>query len=439
MTSVTELTVQQPTAPPTLERAGLSQDLVLQLALKLLHFSGELAGTDLARRLGLTFSAIEPAIETLISQRLVEIRVGTLLGRSTYRYRITDNGRVRASLYLKNNHYVGFAPVPLEQYRQYVMQFAVCKPARASREEVREAFSHLVLSDRVLDQLGAAINAGHSMFVYGHPGNGKTAISQAIRCLLGGEIAVPHALEVEGNIIKVFDPVTHEPVQSDMSDVITLNGATQPDRRWVICKRPMVMAGGELTIDALELSYNGHTGVYSAPIQARANGGVLVIDDFGRQPCSPRDLLNRWIVPLESGVDFLALKTGQKFALPFMALVVFATNIRPAELVDEAFLRRIRYKIFAESPTLTGFMRIFERVCAERGVPFDRTAVEHMLLNYYRPRMVELRACQPRDLVEGVLALADYGGVPRQLSPQLLREVCASYFVDDHELPATYA
>jgi predicted ATPase with chaperone activity len=440
MTSTTtERTLQQPTAPTTLERAGLSLDLVIQLALKLLHLNGELAGIELADRLGLNFSAIEPAIETLISQRLVEIRVGTMLGRSTYRYRITDNGRVRAALFLKSSHYVGVAPVPLEQYRQYVAQFAECRPARASREQVREAFSHLVLSDRVLDQLGAALNGGHSMFVYGHPGNGKTAISQAIRCLVQGEIAVPHALEVEGNIIQVFDPVNHEPVQREKSQVITLDGGSQQDRRWVICKRPMVMAGGELTIDELELGYNVRTGVYSAPIQARANGGVLVIDDFGRQPCSPRELLNRWIVPLESGADFLTLKTGQKFALPFLALVVFATNIKPAELVDEAFLRRIRYKVFAESPSLTGFLRIFERVCAERGVPFDQTAVEHMLQTYYKPRMVELRACQPRDLVEGVLALADYGGVPRELSAQLLKDACATYFVQDRELPPSYA
>ncbi|MGH9370650.1 MAG: ATP-binding protein, partial [Vicinamibacterales bacterium] len=317
-TAAIELTLQQPTAPATLDRSGLSLDLVVQLALKSLHFSGDLAGTELAHRLGLTFSVIEPAIETLISQRQVEIGGGDLLGRSTYRYRITDSGRIRAALFLESSHYVGFAPVPLERYRQYVLQFAESTPVRASREEVREALAHLVLSDRVLDQLGPAINAGHSMFLYGLPGNGKTVISQAIQRLVQGEIAVPHALEVEGSIIRVFDPVNHEPVQREMSDAIVLDGATQPDRRWVICKRPMVMVGGELTMEALDLSYDGRTGFYSAPIQTRANGGVLVIDDFGRQRCSARDLLNRWIVPLESRVDFLTLNTGQKFELPFM-------------------------------------------------------------------------------------------------------------------------
>ena len=199
------------------------------------------------------------------------------------------------------------------------------------------------------------------------------------------------------------------------------------------------MVGGELTLESLELSFNATAGFYGAPVQTLANGGVLVIDDFGRQSCAPRDLLNRWIVPLESRVDFLTLQTGQKFELPFMALVVFATNIKPADLVDEAFLRRIHYKIFAESPTVPEFMQIFRNVCEERDVPFERETVEHMLQTYYRPRKVQLRGCQPRDLVEQVLSLADYLGEPRVLTPALLDAACASYFVDDQELPASYA
>jgi SpoVK/Ycf46/Vps4 family AAA+-type ATPase len=305
---------------------------------------------------------------------------------------------------------------------------------------VRRAFSHLVIGERVLDQLGPAINAGHSMFVYGPPGNGKTVISQAIRKLLEGEIAIPHALEVEGNIIRMFDPVNHEPVTTEeRADALGLEKGSQIDQRWVICRRPMVMVGGELTLESLELSYNPDSGFYGAPVQTIANGGVLVIDDFGRQACSPRDLLNRWIVPLESRVDFLTLHSGQKFELPFMALVVFATNIKPADLVDEAFLRRIHYKIFAESPTLPEFLQIFENVCEEREVPFAREAVEHMLQNYYRPRKVQLRGCQPRDLLEQVVSLAEYLGQPRALTPELLDAACAGYFVDDRELPASYA
>ena len=209
-----------------------------------------------------------------------------------------------------------------------------------TREAVRRAFSHLVLPQRVLDQLGPAINAGHSLFVYGPPGNGKTVISQAIRNLLLGEIAIPHALEVEGSIIRVFDPVAHEELPADDHDRLGLENSTDFDERWVRCRRPLVLVGGELTLDQLDVRYSPTLGFYRAPIQTVANGGVLVIDDFGRQACAPRDLLNRWIVPLETHTDFLTLQTGQKIELPFMAMVVFATNIRPADLVDEDELLR---------------------------------------------------------------------------------------------------
>jgi predicted ATPase with chaperone activity len=437
MPTLAETRVEHPQAPITLEDAGLRSDLVMQLALKALHFSGELTGTDLARGLGLNFSVIEPVIEALVAQRHCEIAGGSMIGRSSYRFRITDSGRTRAALFLESNHYVGYAPVPLDQYCRYMHGVRRAMLDRATRDQVRAAFAHLVINDRVLDQLGPAINAGHSMFVYGPPGNGKTVISQAIRKLLAGTLAIPHALEVEGSIIRVFDPVNHEPVDAAPEE----NGFDigQPlDSRWVVCKRPMVMVGGELTLSSLELSYNPTSGFYGAPVQTLANGGVLVIDDFGRQSCSPRDLLNRWIVPLESRVDFLTLQSGQKFELPFMALVAFATNIKPAELVDEAFLRRIHYKIFAESPTVAEFISIFEKVCAERDVPFDRSAVEHLLQNYYRPRKVQLRGCQPRDLVEQIVSLADYLDRPRRLEQDLLEAACASYFVDDREPPPSY-
>jgi len=200
----------------------------------------------------------------------------------------------------------------------------------------------------------------------------------------------------------------------------------------------MVMVGGELTLDALELGYSPSAGFYRAPVQAIANGGVLVIDDFGRQHCTPRDLLNRWIVPLESRVDFLTLQTGQKFALPFMALVVFATNIKPSELVDEAFLRRIRYKVFAESPTVSEFHQIFENYCRDHGIAFDRALVEHMLRDYYQPRGIALRGCHPRDLIDAALSLADYRGEARRLTSELLRAACEGYFVEEHESPVSY-
>jgi predicted ATPase with chaperone activity len=423
-------------APKTLEEAGLSRDLITQLALKTLHFSGELTGTELSRRLGLPFLALEPVIAGIKQQHQVEISGGAL-GAPSYHYRITDIGRSRAMLFLEQSHYVGCAPVPLQQYRKYMEAFRASVPHQVDRAKVRAAFSHLVISQRVLDQLGPAVNAGHSMFVYGPPGNGKTVISQAIHNLLLGDILVPHALEVEGSIIRFFDPVNHEPLPEEANERLDLGN--ERDRRWIRCRRPRVMVGGELSLDQLELSYSPTLGFYRAPVQAVANGGVLVIDDFGRQSCSPRELLNRWIVPLESRVDFLTLQTGQKFDFPFMTMIVFATNIRPGELVDEAFLRRIHYKIFAESPTKAEFLQIFENCCREQQLEFRPEVVEWLLATYFKPRQIQLRGCHPRDLIGQVTSLAEYLGQPAEVSPELLEAACAAYFVDDREAPPTYA
>ncbi len=429
-----ERTTAPPQAPRTLEESGLGLDLLIQLVLKTLHFSGELSGTELAQRLGLSFSVLEPAIEAIKQQRQVEIAGGAMIGGAAYRYRITDAGRTRAILFLETNHYVGVAPVPLAQYHEYMRRFGRAVPRRtASRDRIRQAFQHLVISDNVLDQLGPAINAGHSMFVYGPPGNGKTVISQAIRNLLDGDMAIPHAVEVQGQIVRFFDPVNHERLP-EVSEEDSLDAGARPDARWVRCRRPLVMVGGELTLDALQLSYSPAAGFYQAPVQAIANGGVLVIDDFGRQQASPKELLNRWIVPLESRVDFLTLQSGQKFEIPFMTLVVFATNIKPADLVDEAFLRRIHYKIFAESPTVEDFRQIFADCCRNRNLPYDPDLVDRLLVEYYRPRKIAMRGCHPRDLIEHALSRADYMGLPRALNYELLEAACAGYFVDDRDM-----
>ena len=430
-------TTMHPRAPQTLEESGLNLDLLVQLALKQLHFSGELTGVEWAKRLGLEYSVIDPAVDFLKRNHDIEIVGGALIGGASYRYRITDAGRQRAGFMLEHSRYVGTAPVPLAQYVAYLNAYQRAMPCAVSRDRVRKAFSHLVIADQVLDQLGPAIAAGHSMFVYGPPGNGKTVIAQAIRNLLEGDIAVPHAIEVEGNIVRVFDPVNHEPLPEERGN--GLSREVGPDRRWIRCKRPMVMVGGELTLESLELSYSQTSGFYRAPVQAIATGGVLVIDDFGRQQCSPRELLNRWIVPLESRVDYLTLQTGQKFELPFMVLVVFATNIKPAELVDEAFLRRIHYKVFAQSPSVQDFLNIFANCCRERGIEFDASLAQRLLVEYFRPRKIQLRGCQPRDLIEQAISRADYLGVPRHLSYDLLEAACASYFVDDTENAPVYA
>ena len=441
MSVVEVANVPVPPAPRTLAESGLNIDLVTQLALKTLHLAGTLTGLELAGRMGLQFTVIEPSLDELKWQHHVEIVAGSAIGGAAFKYRITDAGRERAALFVEQNHYAGVAPVPLDQYRRYMESFQRTAVNDASPDRVRDAFQSLVLSDRVLDQLGPAVRAGRSLFVYGPPGNGKTVISQCIRNLLRGEIAVPYALDVDGSIIHFFDPVNHEPVENQPGAEADhlLDREYVPDGRWVLCRRPSITVGGELTLDSLELNYSPSMGFYRAPVQAIANGGVLVIDDFGRQHCSPRDLLNRWIVPLESGIDYLGLQTGQKFNLPFVVLVVFATNLKPAELVDEAFLRRIRYKVFAESPTRDDFVRIFANYCQASNVAFDGAMVDRLLQEYFRPRGIPLRGCQPGALIDQALALAEYLGRDRQLTLELLLEACQSYFVDDRETPTEYA
>jgi predicted ATPase with chaperone activity len=401
--------------------------------LKQLYHLGGSTGADLARRLGVDFSVIEPTLVELRSSHQCEILGAALIGAPSYRYRITDEGRRRAQLLLAQSRYVGVAPVPLAQYCAYLEAYRARVVHISNRQRMRQAFSHLVLSDRVLDQVGTALASGHSMFVYGPAGNGKTVIAQGLGKLLEGEIAIPHALEVDGQLMRLFDPVNHHPIPEAAHSVPGLVSGPRLDARWVRCSRPLVTVGGELTLDSLELTYSSDNGFYTPPIQALANGGVLVIDDFGRQQCSPRQLLNRWIVPLESRVDYLTLNTGQKFMLPFMVLVVFATNLRPSDLVDDAFLRRVQFKVLAENPTLADIEKIFEKVCHDRQVQFDPALVRYLIENIFRPRRIQPRGCHPRDLIHQALAHASYAGLPRELTPELLEAACASYFVDDAE------
>lgn len=424
-----DATFHMPKAPRTIEEAGVSADLVLQLVTKTLHSAGELTGTELAARLGVNFPIVEPALDQLKHQHHCEIIGGGATGAATYRYRLTDAGRSRAALFLEHDQYIGCLPVPIAQYHEYMRDCG--RPAVASsRDDIRRALRHLELSNQVLDQLGPAISARHSLFLYGAPGNGKTAIARAIRDVIVGDLAIPHAICVDNDVIRFFDVVNHEPVESEI-DSTSLERGPGVDRRWVRCRRPLVVVGGELTLDALELGYGHRTGCYRVPIHMLANGGVLVIDDFGRQHVSVRDLLNRWIVPLENRVDYLTLQTGQKFALPFETFVVFATNLNPIELLDEAFLRRIQYKVFAQSPTEEEFIRIFESCCRAQGLPFERAVLERLLESELRPRKVQLRGCQPRDLINHALSLAEYLGQPRALTLELLSTACAGYFVED--------
>lgn len=419
-------------APSTLEASGLTRDLLMQLALKTLHFAGELSGADLARRLGVLFAVVEPAIEFLRSQRHVEVVGAAIVGGASYRYRITTEGRAAAGAMLEHDQYVGVAPVPLAQYARYMATVAATRSEPVTRQRVAQTFSHLVLSDRVLEEIGPAVNSGHSLFIYGPPGNGKTMIAQGLRSLLGGQVAVPHALEVDGSIITVFDRVTHEPAPGLLDfpeETIAVDKAQ--DQRWVVCRRPLVGVGGELSVESFDLTHHDRLGFYRAPLQLVSNGGVLLIDDFGRQRCRPDDLLNRWMVPLESGVDYLTLRTGLKFAVPFHVFVAFATNLNPRDLVDEAFLRRVQYKVFASDPTDEQFVRIFEKHCEAAGATARRGLAEWLLREYYTPRGIVPRGCHPRDLINHALLLARYRGDPPVLTPELMVEACDGYFVGE--------
>jgi len=415
-----------PDAPKTLEDTGLPSELVYQILVRTMHSTGAQTGSELAHRLGVTFAVIEPLIELLKRERFCEIHGGAIAPQS-YIYRLTEAGHSRAAEFSEQSQYVGSLPVPLEQYAAYMAAFHKAATPHVTRQAVREAFKSLVLSDRVMDQLGPAIAARHSMFLYGPPGNGKTKIAQTIGEMLPGTIAVPHAISVDRDIIRVYDPMNHEVIDADHSRAFAFEA--QRDARWVRCRRPVVTVGGELTLDSLELGFIAGSGFYRAPLQTIANGGVLIIDDFGRQRCSPSEILNRWIVPLESRIDHLVLQTGQKFEMPFETLIVFATNLNPLDLLDESFLRRVRYKVYAESPTHEDFVNIFARCCAERGLPFDRALVENLIATELNTRHVALRGCQPRDLIEHALSLAAYIERPNELSPELLSAACATYFL----------
>jgi hypothetical protein len=334
---------------------------------------------------------------------------------------------------LDASQYVGPAPVPLAQYRQWIHAQSV-RHAHVTREDLRAGFSHLVLNQSLLDLLGPAVNSSKSIFLYGHPGNGKTAIAEAISQMLGGEMYLPFAIDVDGQVMLVFDPVHHQQLDTE-EEVVGIESLwkTGPayDRRYARIRRPVVVTGGELTLDQLDLRYDSFTKLYQAPFQVKANGGVLIVDDFGRQRVPPRDLLNRWIVPLDKRVDYLTLHTGSKFPVPFDCLLIFATNLDPQELVEEAFLRRIHYKVPVGDPSRQQFEKIFEAQCTAQGVAYKPEAVDFIFREFYERIGLPPRGCHPRDLIGHVQDIAKYLEVTPELTPELIEAACRSYFLEN--------
>jgi hypothetical protein len=428
--SLADIATDELAAPPlphTVAETGLSVDQIEQLMMKTLH-TGELTGVTLAERVCLPYSLLEPLIERLRAERLVEVRGATGSGTAGYRYALTDLGRDRATQFLEINRYVGPAPVSLASY---VATMDTLRQARGyiDRERLEEGFSHLVVPGSLFDQLGPAVNAGKAIFLFGPPGDGKTVIGEGLGRALGGHMYVPYAIDVEGQIVTLFDPICHETFD-DEGLTSRLIAEAPRDRRWVRIRRPIVIVGGELTLSMLDLNFNPISKYHEAPLQMKANGGVLLIDDFGRQRMRPEDLLNRWIVPLESRVDYLTLHSGKKFQVPFDVLSVFATNLDPKSLADEAFLRRIPYKIAVGDPSLDQFTRIFEMNCERRQLRFHQVMVAYLHRRHYRPAGRPLRACHPRDLIDQITALCRYRGVKPVITRELIDAACTSYFVD---------
>ncbi len=423
-----------PSIPASLREVGLNRDMLIHLIVKVLYYAGEVTGAYLAGRLKLPYTIVDGLIEFIKSERMCEVKGMAGIGKTAYKYAVTSLGRDRAREFLEINQYTGPAPVPLAQYTEMIKKQAASR-SYITQETIVKEFSHLVLSKQMMDTLGPAINSGKSMFVYGAPGNGKSVVSESIGRMLGGEVFIPHAIDVDGVIITVFDPINNKPVDGDK--IPDSGGYRSPilseveefDQRWVRCKRPFVFAGGELTLEMLDLSFNEISKFYEAPFQVKANGGVFLIDDFGRQLVRPKDLLNRWIVPLEKRVDYLTLHTGKKFELPFDALIIFSTNLRPQELVDEAFFRRIRYKIYFDNPTLEQYKEIFKNYCRSKNIVYNPIIVDYVQTEFYQKHNLEIRCCHPRDIIEQVVDIARYLNMPPALTKELVDSACNSYFV----------
>jgi len=421
-----------PAAPRRSADTGLSRAFISGLILKAFYYRNDMMGHEIGKTLRLPFSVIDEHIDEMRREKLIEVKGAEGNSTATYRFAITQLGRDRAREALKVSSYVGPAPVTLQDYTDGLLaQTSGREPVNPSI--LQAGLAHLVLPGEVVTQVGPALNSQRSLFLYGSPGNGKTVLAEAIGRALGGDLLVPHAVEVDGHVIQMYDPIYHgeaaELEEAPGANALASMGEDRPDTRWVRVKRPVVFAGGELTLDMLSLTFNEREGFYEAPLQMKANGGVFIVDDFGRQLVSPRDLLNRWIVPLEKGVDFLALHTGRKFPIPFSAMVVFATNLNPQDLVDEAFLRRIRYKVEMKDPEPENYLEIFNRECVARGIEPRREAVTYIYRHYYEGKGVPIRACHPRDLLDKIAEAARWEGHAPTLTPDSIDMVCRSYFL----------
>lgn len=415
----------------SVEDTGINLLAIADLVIKTLYFTGVMTGFQIADFVKLPFTGVlENVLEFLKREKYVEIKGSGGVGAAAYQYIISDKGSEKAREALERSNYAGPCPVTLGQYVA-AMRAQNQKRMTVTQDKLLNSLNNLVVSKNMLNKIGPAVNSGKSIFLYGPPGNGKTTISEAVgRMVLGTDLWIPYAIDVDGQIVRVFDSVNHEVLEAAISESATRTTGLKRDPRWLRIRRPVIMVGGELTLAGLDLVYDPTNKYYEAPFQVKANGGMFLIDDFGRQQVRPRDLLNRWIVPLEKGVDFLTLHTGRKIEIPFFVMIVFSTNLEPRDLVDEAFLRRIRHKIEVGDPSYEDFREIFRKVCEAKRVPYDDKGLAYLIQEWYIKRDRKLRAVHPRDLIDQLVDIARYMNRPPRLTKELIDRACESYFVE---------
>ncbi|MCA9027648.1 MAG: AAA family ATPase [Planctomycetaceae bacterium] len=407
-----------PPAPESFAEAKISEHLVESIVLKFLQNRGIASGRDISAQLCLPFRLLDEYLRNLKKEQLVSHKSSAPM--QDYIYELTGTGWERAKRYREQSTYFGATPVTHDEWIQSVEKQSLRAKAPGP-DDLKRAVSDLVLPDKFFNQVGQAVASGKAMFLYGLPGNGKTSIAQRICSAFGKHIWIPRSLVYDGEIVRLYDPIVH--VAAPPSDDPKI------DHRWIKIVRPTVIAGGELTLDQLEMTVVGNSGVVEAPLQMKSNCGLLVIDDFGRQRCSPADLLNRWIVPLETAVDFLNLPSGKKICVPFEQMIVFSTNLAPRDLVDEAFLRRIPYKVEAPNPTDEQFLNVFKIMAKKLGVEFDNETYEYMVQTHFIEKDRGFRYCHPRDLLMQVKTFCEFAGRPVEMTKETIDTAAENYFV----------
>lgn len=421
-----------PPPPSNLEQAGLTPAIIEQLILKLLFYRSEMIGRELASTIGLKVSVIDETIESLKRQHLIAVKRSLGMGNSSGLFALTEAGRTLARNYMETNQYAGAAPVPLYQYRAVVRRQRL-QGSWLTREMLLEAFRHIVVTPEILSKIGPAVNSGKSFLIYGQPGNGKTALAESLFRIQTEPIYIPYAIEYQGSIVQMYDPIYHQKIEDTEDEVSSLTFERSYDGRWFRAPRPFIITGGELSFEMLDLSYNHVSKVYDAPFQLKANNGIYLIDDFGRQKATPAEILNRWIVPMERGIDYLSLQAGGKMTVPFEAFLIFSTNLRPEQLGDEAFLRRIQYKMLVRNPGAPEFAQIFQRFCASRELPFAPGLIEHFIERHYRSTRKPFRRCHPRDVITHAVDLIQFERLPYELTTDLLDRAFESCFVSTQD------